>query len=183
MNNRTRVESLDTFSLDIYGFAYFCVNAINRMAIEIERKFLLKNNNWLEAAEGQVLIQGYLSLDKERTVRIRVVGDKAFLTIKGVTVNTTRKEFEYEIPLNDGMKMLELCHRPIIEKTRYNIDFDGHTWEIDVFEGENKGLVVAEIELSDENESFTMPEWIGLEVSNDSRYYNANLIQNPFRNW
>ncbi len=153
------------------------------MAIEIERKFLLKNNKCLEGVKGQVLKQGYLNLDKERTVRIRIIGDKAFLTIKGSTVNITRKEFEYEIPLNDGISLLELCHRPIIEKTRYNIEFESHLWEVDVFEGENKGLVVAEIELSEENESFQMPDWIGKEVSDDVRYYNANLILKPYKNW
>jgi adenylate cyclase len=154
------------------------------MAKEIERKFLVTGEAWRALAEGKVYRQGYLSTVKERTVRIRTIDDEAFLTIKGVSVGMTRSEYEYAIPVADANEMLDdLCEKPIIEKTRYKIPYDGFIWEVDEFAGVNAGLIVAEIELTDEGQAFAKPEWIGQEVSDDPRYFNANLIAHPFSNW
>ncbi len=154
------------------------------MGKEIERKFLVKSDDWRKLAEGVMYRQGYLNSAKERTVRIRTVGDKAFLTIKGITVGATRVEYEYEIPYADCMFMLDnLAEKPIIEKKRYKIPMDGFTWEVDEFFGENKGLIVAEIELASEDQAFPKPAWIGEEVSGDPRYFNSNLIKHPYCSW
>ncbi len=156
------------------------------MGIEIEKKFLLKNDDWKTLAEGTPYRQGYITSGKERsTVRVRTVGNKkGFLTIKGPTVGATRTEYEYEIPFNDAKHMLdELCEGPIIEKERYKISFDGFIWEVDVFFGENEGLVVAEIELLSEDQHFEKPEWIDVEVTADPRYYNSSLIKKPYSTW
>ncbi len=154
------------------------------MAKEIERKFLVVGDAWRALAKGTVYRQGYLSTVKERTVRVRTIDDAAFLTIKGITVGMTRAEYEYEIPTADATEMLDdLCEKPIIEKSRYKIPFEGFTWEVDEFAGVNDGLIVAEIELADENQAFTKPDWIGEEVSGDPRYFNANLIAHPYSNW
>lgn len=154
------------------------------MGVEIERKFLLKNDDWKNYAEkGQVIKQGYLNLAIERTVRVRIVNGKGILTIKGKSVHTTRVEFEYEIPIEDAEEILKLSDKTIIEKTRYKVTDSGKVWEIDIFEGDNKGLEIAEIELSDENELITIPTWVGQEVSTESKYYNSNLITEPFKNW
>jgi CYTH domain-containing protein len=154
------------------------------MAKEIERKFLVKSYEWKQAAAGVPYRQGYLSTVKERTVRVRTVGPKGFLTIKGITVGVTRAEFEYEIPAIDANAMLDtLCERPLIEKNRYTIDHAGCAWEIDEFFGENQGLVVAEVELKDEQQALTLPPWVGAEVSGDPRYFNSNLIKNPYTRW
>ncbi|GAB6054174.1 CYTH domain-containing protein [Magnetospira thiophila] len=154
------------------------------MATEIERKFLISNEGWRALAEGVLYRQGYLSTDKERTVRVRTVGSKGFLTIKGITVGMSRTEFEYEIPVDEANAMLDaLCQQPIIEKRRYKIPLDGLVWEVDEFSGVNAGLIVAEVELDSEDQQFTKPDWIGTEVSGDFRYYNANLIAAPFSTW
>ena len=155
------------------------------MATEIERKFLLNDDSWKNlAGEGTKYLQGYLVGSKQASVRVRIQGNKAFLNIKSATIDITRQEFEYEIPLVDAMEMLEtLCEKPLISKTRYHLKYENHIWEIDVFDGENMGLVVAEIELSDENEVFSKPSWIGEEVSDDARYYNTCLVQHPFKDW
>jgi CYTH domain-containing protein len=154
------------------------------MAKEIERKFLVKSDAWRTLAEGVLYRQGYLNSVKERTVRIRTVGNEAFLTIKGLTVGATRSEYEYSIPLADCNAMLDtLAEKPIIEKKRYKIQNDGLTWEVDEFFGENQGLIVAEVELQSENQSFTKPDWIGEEVTGDPRYFNANLIKHPYTKW
>ncbi|MCG8508215.1 MAG: CYTH domain-containing protein [Rhodospirillales bacterium] len=154
------------------------------MAKEIERKFLVAGEAWRELASGTVYRQGYLSTVKERTVRVRTIDDKAYLTIKGATVGATRAEYEYEIPAADADEMLDdLCEKPIIEKTRYKIPHEGFTWEVDEFAGVNAGLVVAEIELADEAQAFSKPDWIGEEVSDDPRYFNANLIADPYTSW
>jgi adenylate cyclase len=155
------------------------------MATEIEKKFLLNDNSWMDlAGRGTKYSQGYLVGSKQASVRVRIQGNKAFLNIKSATIDITRQEFEYEIPLVDAMEMLEtLCEKPLISKTRYHLKYENHIWEIDVFDGENKGLVVAEIELSDENEVFSKPSWIGEEVSDDARYYNTCLVQHPFKDW
>lgn len=154
------------------------------MAKEIERKFLVLGDAWRALAKGTVYRQGYLSTVKERTVRVRTIDEKAFLTIKGITVGATRAEYEYDIPTADATEMLDdLCEKPIIEKSRYKIPFEGFVWEVDEFAGVNAGLIVAEIELADEDQKFTKPDWIGEEVSGDPRYFNANLIANPYSNW
>jgi len=154
------------------------------MAKEIERKFLVRGNTWRGQDGGKRYRQGYLSTVKERTVRVRTTGDKGFITIKGESVSATRSEYEYEIPLVDANEMLDrLCERPLIEKTRYRVSHEGLVWEIDEFEGDNRGLIIAEIELKDETQSVTLPGWIGQEVTGDPRYFNANLVANPFSQW
>lgn len=154
------------------------------MGVEIERKFLLKNDDWKKlATKGQKIKQGYLNLAVERTVRVRIINNQGFLTIKGESVNTTRLEFEYEIPIKEAEEILKLSDKTVIDKTRYKVLACGKVWEIDIFEGDNKGLKIAEIELTDENEVFDIPDWIGEEVSTESKYYNSNLITKPFKNW
>ena len=154
------------------------------MGEEIERKCLVKGDSWRALAKGTTYRQGYLNSVKERTVRIRTVGDKAFLTIKGLTVGATRMEYEYEIPMADCNTMLDaLAERPLIEKKRYKIEFDGLTWEIDEFFGENAGLLVAEVELKSEDQAFKKPDWVAKEVTGDPRYFNANLIKHPYSKW
>ncbi|MGB0523210.1 MAG: CYTH domain-containing protein [Flammeovirgaceae bacterium] len=156
------------------------------MAIEIERKFLLKNNNWQKApqlSEGVTIKQGYLSVDPTKTVRVRVKGEKAFLTIKGKTTGISRLEYEYEIPKEDALALLKLCSNPPIEKTRFKLPIDDLVWEIDVFEGENQGLTLAEVELASENQALALPIWVGEEVSTDRRYFNAYLSEHPYNTW
>ncbi len=154
------------------------------MAQEIERKFLVTGDAWRKLAKGTVYRQGYLSTVKERTVRVRTVGDKGYLTVKGLSVGAKRAEFDYEIPVTDADVMLdELCEQPLIEKTRYNIPFDGLIWEVDEFASDNEGLIVAEVELSDEDQEIRLPDWIGEEVTDDLRYFNANLIAHPYKSW
>lgn len=154
------------------------------MGKEIERKFLVAGTAWKSLGEGTLYRQGYLSTVKERVVRVRTIAERAYLTIKGLSVGLTRTEFEYEIPLTDANLMLdELCERPLIEKTRYLIRHRGLVWEVDEFHGENAGLVLAEVELADESQTPELPPWIGREVSDDPRYYNANLIANPYTRW
>lgn len=154
------------------------------MGEEIERKFLVNDMTWRSSAEGLRYRQGFLSTVPERTVRVRVAGPKAWITVKGKTVGARREEFEYEVPLADAERMLDtLCMRPLIEKTRYRLTLGRHTWEIDVFEGENAGLVIAEIELGSEDEAFDEPAWLGREVTDDPRYFNSNLVAKPYCNW
>ena len=154
------------------------------MGIEIERKFLVVGKDWKDGVHGRRLRQGYLSLDKERTVRVRVAGEAAWLTVKGLTTGLARQEFEYAIPPADAHQLLdELCLRPLIEKTRYELSHAGHRWEVDEFEGANAGLVVAELELEHPDEAFARPSWLGREVSDDPRYFNASLVRHPFRDW
>ncbi|MFG0253765.1 MAG: CYTH domain-containing protein [Rhodopirellula sp. JB053] len=153
------------------------------MGIEIERKFLVKDQGY-RSEDSTLLRQGYLSTVKERTVRVRIAGEKAFLTIKGTTEGATRSEYEYEIPTKDAEEMLDkLCPPPLIEKRRYRTQHDGMVWEVDEFFGANEGLVLAEIELDEEGQQFATPSWLGEEVTEDRRYYNANLISNPYSNW
>lgn len=154
------------------------------MAKEIERKFLVKSLEWKEQTEGILYRQGYLSSLKERTVRIRTINEKAFITIKGITVGVSRLEFEYEIPFADAKQILnELVEKPIIEKYRYKLKQGDLMWEIDEFLGENEGLIVAEVELKDAQQTFVKPAWLGEEVSSDPRYYNSNLVLNPYKSW
>jgi adenylate cyclase len=152
------------------------------MAIEIERKFLVIGNEWRDAP-AVFYSQGYLNRDKTRTVRVRIAGEQAFLTVKGQTEGVSRAEFEYEIPLADARQLLTLCEQPLIEKYRRKISCAGFVWEVDEFLGENHGLVVAEIELPAEDAMFTLPEWVGEEVTQDARYFNSNLAQHPYSRW
>ncbi len=154
------------------------------MAKEIERKFLVVGDSWRRLAEGTRYRQGYLSTVKERTVRVRTIGATGFLTVKGLTVGATRVEYEYEIPASDAEAMLDnLCEQPIIEKVRYRIPLDGLVWEIDEFEGVNRGLIVAEVELTSEAQAVARPDWIGDEIADDPRYFNSNLIAHPYTKW
>ena len=154
------------------------------MGKEIERKFLIKGDAWRALAQGTMYRQGYLNSAKERTVRVRTVGDRAFLTIKGITVGATRAEYEYEIPFGDCNALLDnLAEKPLIEKKRYKIKQGEFVWEIDEFFGDNQGLIVAEIELVSEDQAFDKPQWVGDEVTGDPRYFNSNLIKHPFTKW
>ena len=155
------------------------------MAKEIERKFLVTNDEWRDQVKKQAYYrQGYINDAVECSIRIRIASDKAFLNIKSATLGIERMEYEYPVPLDDANEMLDsFALGPVIEKTRYFVDIGEHTWEIDVFEGDNQGLVVAEIELNDENESFEMPSWAGEDVSHDTRYYNVCLVKHPYKDW
>lgn len=153
------------------------------MPTEIERKFLVRDTGFLEGATGIPLRQGYLSTRADATVRVRIQGERAWLTIKGKSHGATRSEYEYEIPVSDARAMLEEMCPARIEKTRYYLDVPPHTWEVDLFEGDNAGLVVAEIELESEDEDFIRPDWLGEEVTGDPRYYNSRLIEHPWRHW
>lgn len=154
------------------------------MKTEIERKFLVINTQFKELAEGTFYHQGYLNSQKERVVRVRRIDDRGFITVKGITMGATRLEYEYEIPVNDANDLLsEICERPTIRKYRYKIPYAGFIWEVDEFFGSNKGLIVAEIELENENQQFDKPDWIGDEVTYDHRYFNSNLIKNPINTW
>lgn len=154
------------------------------MPSEIEHKYLVRKNAWKPSTCGVLYRQGYLSSAMERVVRVRIAGDKAYLTVKGLTTGVTRLEFEYSIPVADAAIMLdELCERPLIEKTRYREEFEGHRWEIDEFHGDNSGLVIAEIEVGSACERFALPPWAAAEVSDDPRYFNSNLGVNPYKNW
>jgi adenylate cyclase len=154
------------------------------MAKEIERKFLVSGDAWRGSSPGTRIRQGYLSSQPERTVRVRSAGGKGTLTIKGKSRGATRDEFEYEIPAADAEVLLDqLCERPLVEKTRHRIPFGGRTWEVDVFEGDNSGLVVAEVELSDEEEPVEIPPWVSQEVTREARYFNSNLARHPFKSW
>ncbi|MEO0352429.1 MAG: CYTH domain-containing protein [Cyanobacteria bacterium P01_A01_bin.15] len=154
------------------------------MAKEIERKFLVQADTWRTLAEGRYYCQGYIPTQGKQTVRSRIVGDRGYLTLKGPVVGMSRSEFEYEIPLADAQAILaELCQRPLIEKHRYRIPLGDKVWEVDEFLGENQGLVVAEVELTHPEQTLDIPSWIGKEVTGEARYYNSNLVKNPFKHW
>ena len=155
------------------------------MGLEIEKKFLLKEDSWKkQIASSTYYRQGYISSEAGRAVRIRTMENKAYLTIKGKTIGAVRNEHEYQIPYEDAIEMLDyLCEKPIIEKTRHKIMHKNLLWEIDEFEAENKGLIIAEVELEDEYQQIDLPPWIGEEVTTQEKYYNANLIKNPFSTW
>ena len=153
------------------------------MGIEIERKFLLKNDTWRGATVGIEICQGYAQLPGG-IFRVRIYGDQAFLTVKGKLRGLSRSEFEYEIPVKDARSMLEtVCEKPYIQKQRFLVEFGPNIWEIDEFFGENTGLLLAEIELDSEEETFLLPNWAGKEVTDDFRYYNSNLVKNPYCHW
>lgn len=154
--------------------------------IEIERKYLVKSNDFKSVfRKKSEIAQGYLSSVAERTVRVRIKGEKGFLTIKGIGNETgiSRFEWEKEIAVDEAKQLLKLCEKGVIEKTRYEVNYQNHIIEIDVFHGENEGLILAEIELKDENETIEKPHWLGEEVTNDKRYYNSYISQNCFKNW
>ncbi|MGH8558125.1 MAG: CYTH domain-containing protein [Methylococcales bacterium] len=155
------------------------------MAIEIERKFLVINDNWRRSVtKSSRMWQGYLSQSGTASVRVRRDAERGWINIKSVTPGVQRQEFEYEIPLTDAERLLDiLARKPLIEKTRHFTEIGSHTWEIDEFEGENAGLIVAEIELNEAEEVFERPAWIGAEVTYDLRYYNTNLAQKPYTTW
>ncbi len=154
------------------------------MGVEIERKFLVDGDAWRTLGEATLLRQGYLSADPARTVRVRIDGARAFLTIKGRSVGASRSEWEYPIPVDEAAELLDgLCQQPLVEKVRRRIAVGPHTWEVDEFLGANAGLVVAEIELACEDEAFEKPDWIGREVTGETRYFNSNLIRHPDSQW
>lgn len=154
------------------------------MGEEIERKFLVKSDEWRCAARSQRILQGYLKRSKNCVIRARLAGEKGFLTIKGPASGYCRKEYEYEIPGADCAYLLEnMADKPLIEKIRHYVPYDCVTWEIDEFLGENSGLIVAEIELCNMDQKFDKPAWLGCEVTGDKRYYNANLVENPYSRW
>ncbi|MEL7333878.1 MAG: CYTH domain-containing protein [Cyanobacteria bacterium J06560_2] len=155
------------------------------MAQEIERKFLVTSNRWKAEAEGKAYCQGYIATAVVgQSVRIRIAGEAAYLTIKGPTSGLSRAEFEYSIPISDAEEMLQtLCDRPLIQKVRYRLPIGPVVWEIDEFQGENAGLIVAEVELSDETQTVVLPDWLGEEVSGDPKYYNASLVKRPYLSW
>jgi adenylate cyclase len=150
---------------------------------EIERKFLVDVNKWRPGGPGVNIKQGYLSVDTERTVRVRIAGGKAFLTIKGKSIGISRTEMEYEIPVDEAEVLMAMCLEFVIEKTRYLEKKQKVVWEVDVFYGNNKGLVLAEVELENENQHVDLPDWIEKEVSTDFRYFNSWLSQNPYLKW
>ncbi|GGF51103.1 CYTH domain-containing protein [Azorhizobium oxalatiphilum] len=150
------------------------------MAVEVERKFLVTSDDWRANATGASFRQGYIDTSDETTVRVRIAGDAAFLTIKGPSEGMSRAEFEYPIPLSDAQDMLrDLCRRPLIEKTRYDVSFGGKLWSVDVFGAENSGLIMAEVELDHPAESVPLPPWVGEEVTEDPRYRNSALSLSP----
>ncbi len=150
------------------------------MAHEIERKFLVSGDGWRDGTPGVRMAQGYLTLDANRTVRVRLAGQNAWLTVKGPTQGIRRAEFEYEIPPADAAALLEMCLPSVIDKTRHRVESGGHVWEVDVFHGANEGLVMAEVELADESVIPELPPWVAEEVSTDARYFNASLASRPF---
>lgn len=154
------------------------------MGIEIERKFLLAGDGWRGLGTPTLMRQGYLVADAVRTVRVRIEGERAVITVKGKSTGASRGEWEYAIPVPDAAELLDgLCEQPLVEKVRHRIEHAGHVWEVDEFLGLNAGLVVAEIELGAEDEAFDKPDWIGREVTGEKRYYNSSLIRHPYSEW
>ncbi len=155
------------------------------MPLEIERKFLVDHLKWnaLVKPKGKIMRQGYLMDDEVKTIRVRLSDEAAYITIKGRTTGATRSEFEYKIPFDDANTMLDTLSQNEISKTRYEILFENKLWEVDVFHGANEGLIVAEIELESEDETFVIPEWVTTEVTEDAKYYNSNLAKKPFNMW
>lgn len=154
------------------------------MSIEIERKFLVSGDGWKAQGKGVAMRQGYLSTHPDRTVRVRIEGDTATMTIKGRTQGFSRGEWEYAIPMADAESLLnDVCERPLIEKMRTRIAYEGRVWEVDEFFGDNQGLIVAEIELESETQAFARPDWLGEEVTGDARYFNSSLLKRPYSSW
>lgn len=183
-NGRVENASRKGFVLD-FGLASWQCSPPKAMGSEIERKFLVNPGvDWRGGAKGVRYIQGYLCTEANRTVRVRIAGSEGYITVKGIHQGIHRREYEYKIPPGDAEEMLrDQCIQPLIEKARYRIEYGDHTWEVDVFEGENDGLVVAEIELLSADQAFERPPWLGDEVSHDMRYTNAYLNEHPYRRW
>ncbi len=158
---------------------------ITDMGIEIERKFLVADESWKQhTTSSEKIVQGYLANTDKCSVRIRVTGDKANINIKSMTIDISRAEYEYPLPVQEANTILHsLCFKPLIEKTRHYVNENGLVWEVDVFEGDNKGLVIAELELESRDQQFDLPPWLGNEVSDDIRYFNISLVENPYKNW
>jgi adenylate cyclase len=151
---------------------------------EIERKFLVTSDEWKENSQGVLYRQGYLSIEQDRTVRVRLEGEEGKLTIKGKKDNGAGDEFEYDIPGDEAAYLIDrLCLKPVVEKMRYKINFRGNIWEVDEFFGENLGLILAELELDSVDQKFEKPDWIGEDVTEDPKYKNASLVKNPFNTW
>ena len=155
------------------------------MGVEVERKFLVRDESWrADVTTATRIVQGYVAQTATTTVRVRVRGDRGFLTLKGVSTGIARSEFEYEVPVDDALAMLdELAQGPVIDKVRHLVPVGAHTWEVDVFAGDNAPLVMAEVELADSEEAFELPAWAGAEVSDDQRYFNVNLARTPYSSW
>ena len=154
------------------------------MAKEIERKFLVDTEIWHPRGNGKTIRQGFIATHGQTAVRVRISGKDAYLTVKGPSHGAERSEFEYTIPVSDAEKILdELCERPFIDKIRYHVEFSGNIWEVDVFHGENQGLIIAEIELNVPDQQITLPPWVLEEVTGDPRYFNVNLIKHPYGSW
>ena len=155
------------------------------MGIEIERKFLVNYDQWEQLVKpvGEFYRQGYLLTDPKKTIRVRQTSDKGFLTIKGISVGATRAEYEYEIPFEEAKELLDQFSVAELSKVRYKVAIENHIWEVDVFSGNNQGLIVAEIELKSENEKFVLPTWIDREVTGEEKYYNSNLVTKPYSDW
>jgi adenylate cyclase len=155
------------------------------MGQEIERKYLVDHDKWqqIDKSSGELYRQGYLLADPNKTIRVRLTTEKGFLTIKGISTGATRPEYEYEIPFDEARELLDKFSISELSKIRYKIAFDNKVWEVDEFLGDNIGLIVAEIELTSEDESFNIPEWIDKEVTGEEKYYNSNLTIKPFKNW
>jgi len=156
-----------------------------KLAIEIERKFTIKNDSWRQQIDkSQRYVQGYLAGNERTSVRVRIAGEQANINIKSATLGIFRQEYEYPLPLEDAETMLtDLCEKPVIDKVRHFVTYAGKVWEIDEFSGENKGLIVAEIELNDIEEQFELPDWADKDVSDDKRYYNVSLVKHPYKDW
>ncbi|MBU4538159.1 MAG: CYTH domain-containing protein [Weeksellaceae bacterium] len=155
------------------------------MALEIERKFLVKEKLWqqLDKPSGEFFRQGYLLTDPTKTIRVRQTAERGFITIKGISVGATRTEYEYEIPVAEAGELLNQFSGSELSKTRYKILFEGKLWEVDEFQDHNEGLIVAEIELESEDENFELPDWVDVEVTSEEKYYNSNLTLHPYKNW
>lgn len=182
---RRREEAPTNSALGTLRNNPYLEDAKTTMAREFERKFLIADDGWRESVTGTLhCIQGYLASSPTSSVRVRIAGERAWLNLKSAELGVSRYEFEYAIPLADARDMLaHLCGGRFVEKTRYYVPHDAHTWEIDVFAGDNDGLVIAEIELAAPDQDFERPPWLGAEVSHDARFYNINLINNPFKDW
>ncbi len=154
------------------------------MAIEIERKYLVKSDDWKSLATKKYYQQGYLLISKSLTIRVRIIEDKSYITIKGASKGISRSEYEYEIPIKEAEDIIQsLCEKPLIEKYRTKINIDDVIWEVDEFLGENEGLVIAEVELKNEGQKINLPAWIGDEVSGNPKYSNSYLVKHPFKRW
>lgn len=173
------------FAINSETLYFFFMSNTATGPLEIERKFLIANEGWQSLVEGtpKRLSQGYLCSDPLKSVRVRIAGDRATITVKGSREGISRLELQYDIPVADAEIMLALCERPLIDKTRHIVRHDGMKWEVDIFHGENDGLKIAEIELEREDQPVKLPDWVGQEVSHEARYYNSCLVKNPFRNW